>query len=287
MLRSLLRHCIPASAAVVMCGFVPSAHEVVAQQIVAHRGASADAPENTLAAFQLAWEQGSDAVEGDFYLTTDRQIVAIHDKSTERTSGVDLDVRKHTLARLKSLDVGKWKAGRFVGERIPTLKQVCRTIPPEGKLVLEVKDSPRIVPVIVQAIRKTPEFATLLPGRLVIISFDEHVVAACKQSLPDVKALWLTGFKADERTGELTPSIGSILGTLARIQADGLDCKASEHIDPAFVQQLRNAGYEFHVWTVDEPEMAARFQRLGVDSITTNRPAFIRESLMLQPVSVP
>ena len=283
----MLRHCFPAVTAIVVSGFVFPGHAVVAQQIVAHRGASADAPENTLAAFRLAWEQESDAVEGDFYLTRDRQIVTIHDKTTERTSGVDLDVREQTLSQLRSLDVGKWKGPSFAGERIPTLEEVCNIIRPGGKLILEIKDSPRIVPVIVRALENTQEFAALLPDRLVIIAFDENVVAACKRSMPDVKALWLTGFKADELTGKLTPSIGSILGTLARIQADGLDCKASDHIDRAFVRQLRNAGYEFHVWTVDEPEIAARFQRLGVDSITTNRPAFIRKSLMLEPVVVP
>ena len=158
----------------------------------------------------------------------------------------------------------------------------------DGMGVLErMKERNIAVPVIVQTIRNTPEFAALLPERLVIIAFDENVVAACKRSMPDVKALWLTGFKADEITGKLRPSMGAILETLARIQADGLDCKASEHIDKAFVQQLRGAGYEFHVWTVDEPETAARFQRLGVDSITTNRPAFIRKALMLEPVIVP
>ena len=264
-----------------------SLHSVVsAQLIVAHRGASADAPENTLAAFRLAWKQGADAVEGDFYLTKDQQIVALHDKTTERTSGVNWDVREQSLARLQSLDVGRWKARRFAGERIPTLEQVCDVISAEGKLVLEVKDSARIVPFITEA-AKSGELKALLPDQLIIISFNVDVIAACRKSMPDVKALWLTSFEPSEATGEIEPSIDSIIDTLHKIDATGLDCKASDHIDEFFAQQLRSEGFEFHVWTVDEPRVAERFQGLGVDSITTNRPAAIRKSLSAVPVAVP
>ncbi|MDP7286911.1 MAG: glycerophosphodiester phosphodiesterase family protein, partial [Phycisphaerae bacterium] len=71
--------------------------------IVAHRGASRDAPENTIAAFELAWKQGADAIEGDFYLTKDRRIVCIHDSSTKRTARANLSVAKSTLAELRKL----------------------------------------------------------------------------------------------------------------------------------------------------------------------------------------
>ena len=267
--------------------FVCSNSVTVAQLVVAHRGASADGPENTLAAFRLAWDHGADAVEGDFYLTKDQQIVALHDKSTKRTSGVDWDVREQSLVRLQTLDVGKWKGVRFSGERIPTLKQVSEVISTEGRLVLEIKDSPRIVPFLAKAIENTPALTALVPDRLIIIAFDDKVVSACKKLIPEVKALWLTGFNTDESTGEITPSIGSILGTLARARADGLDCNAAAHINEQFARQLRNAGYEFHVWTVNDPAVAVRFQRLGVDSITTDRPAVIRKALTQASVAVP
>lgn len=259
----------------------------VAQLVVAHRGSSANAPENTLAAFRLAWDHGADAVEGDFYLSGDQQIVALHDKSTKRTSGVDWDVREQSLASLQTLDVGKWKGDRFSGQRIPTLKQVGEVISAEGRLVLEIKDSPRIVPFLAEAIENTPALAALVPDRLIIIAFSDEVVSACKKLMPEVKALWLTGFNTNELTGEITPSIGSILATLTRVQADGLDCSAAAHIDEQFAQQLRNAGYEFHVWTVNDPTVAVRFQRLGVDSITTDRPAVIRKALTQASLAVP
>lgn len=253
-----------------------------AQMIVAHRGASADAPENTLAAFRLAWEQRADAIEGDFYLTADQQIVALHDKTTGRTTGaaVEWDVREKTLEALRTLDVGQWKAEAFANEKIPTLAEVAATIPSDKKLVLEIKDSARIVPTLKQQFSTVPELKALLPDRCIIIAFDEQVIAACKASMPEIQAMWLTSFREDKTTGEMKPSIEQVLETLKRIKADGLDCQASEHIDQAFVEKLRAQNFQFHVWTVDLPAVAQRFKSLGVDSITTNKPAFLRDKVL-------
>ena len=114
---------------------------VTGQEIVAHRGASFDAPENTLAAFRLAWEQGADAVEGDFYLTADQQIVCLHDKDTKRTAPNQTSrvVSKSTLAELQQLDVGSWKAEKYKGEKIPTLQEVLKVIPANKKILIEIE----------------------------------------------------------------------------------------------------------------------------------------------------
>lgn len=88
----------------------------MSQLIVAHRGASYDAPENTLAAFRLAFEKDADGIEGDFYLTSDNRIVCIHDSDTERVAGKKLIVAKSTLAELKQLDVGSWKDKKWHAE---------------------------------------------------------------------------------------------------------------------------------------------------------------------------
>jgi len=249
--------------------------------VVAHRGASADAPENTLAAFRLAWEQQADAIEGDFFLSLDQEIVTLHDRSTLRTGGVDWDVSQKTLAELKGLDVGSWKASAFAGERIPTLEEVAAVVPDGKKLFLEIKDSPRLVPVLKQKVESDPGLKKLADSGLVIIAFDPEVIAACKRELPHVPAFWLTSFKKHPVAGTIQPTIDQILTTLDRIQADGLDCKADPHIDRDFVQKLREAGYEFHVWTVDDPQVAQRFIDLGVDSITTNVPQIIRQQCQI------
>lgn len=94
--------------------------------IVAHRGASLDAPENTIPAFKLAWEQGADAIEGDYFLTKDGHIVCIHDDNTKRVSDVNLIIRNSTLAELRTLDVGIHSGAAFKGAAIPIIDEVFR-----------------------------------------------------------------------------------------------------------------------------------------------------------------
>src|SRR3954471_8107407 len=126
-----------------------------AQVIVAHRGASFDAPENTLAAYRLAWEQGADGAEGDYYLTTDQRIVCIHDPTTRRTGDRDLDVAKSTFDELRKVDVGSWKNAKYKGEQIPTIDEVLAIVPPGKLYFIEVKCGPEILPGIEAAIAKS------------------------------------------------------------------------------------------------------------------------------------
>ena len=100
-----------------------------AVEIIAHRGASHDAPENTLAAVRLGWKRNADAVEVDVYLSKDGKIVVIHDENTKRTTGHDGLVHKMTWAQLRQLDAGSWKNKKFKGEPIPLLSHLLETIP--------------------------------------------------------------------------------------------------------------------------------------------------------------
>jgi glycerophosphoryl diester phosphodiesterase len=105
-------------------------------------------------------------------------------------------------------------------------------------------------------------------------------VAESKKLLPDIQAYWLTDFKKQE-DGSLKPTVGEVIATLKRTGADAVDAKAMpDYFDAAFIQKLRDAGYEaFHVWTVDDPQVARFYKDLGVASITTNRPGWLREQL--------
>ena len=102
-------------------------------EIIAHRGASYLAPENTMASVMLGWEKGAD-VEIDVYLTKDNKIVAIHDETTERTAGTDVNVAESTSEELRKLDVGSFKSEEYAGEQIPFLADIVKTIPPGRKL---------------------------------------------------------------------------------------------------------------------------------------------------------
>jgi glycerophosphoryl diester phosphodiesterase len=248
-----------------------------AQVIVAHRGASYDAPENTIAAFEEAWKQNADGVEGDFYVTKDQQIVCIHDSNTERTAGRKLEVAKSTLAELRALEYGAWKDPKFKGEPIPTFAQVMAVIP-EGKLfVIELKTGPEVVPLLKAELeRLKPEGRDLL-----IIAFNKDTVAAVKRDLPAIRVHWLTGYKKNKTTGVWHPTIDEVAATLKSTGADGLGTQGNrEIVNAEWAESLKKTGLkEFHVWTIDAPEDAKFFQSLGVIGITTNRPALIRESL--------
>ena len=247
-----------------------------AQLIVAHRGASHDAPENTLAAFRLAWERGADAIEGDFFLTQDEKIVCIHDEKTKRTSGEEHLVSASTLAELRRLDVGRWKDPRWAGERIPTLDEVLATVPDGKKIYIEIKCGPEIVPHLPAALKRSG----LKPEQTVVISFNEKVIAETLRQLPGIKAYWLAGFRRNPNTNDYEPKIESLLETLDRLRSHGLDVQANRDlVDAEFVKRLRERRLEFHVWTVNDPADARYFQSLGVDSITTDRPAFLRREL--------
>ena len=155
---------------------------------------------------------------------------------------------------------------------------------PEGKLIfIEIKCGPEIVPKLKLAL----DGSQLQPAQTVVISFQESVIRAVKKQLPAVKAYWLTGFKQDKATGRWLPKRDEILATLHSSGADGLDTNANrEVVNEPFVQAIRQAGYELHVWTIDDPQDARYFQQLGIDSITTNRPQLIRQQLAV-PMHAP
>src|SRR4051812_36049152 len=115
-------------------------------EIVAHRGASTDAPENTLPAIELAWRQQADAVEIDVQVSKDGRLVAIHDSTTERTTGQPGSVQHLNLEELQQLDAGAWKGSRFAGARIPTLQEVADLVPHGKRLFVELKCGPAGLP---------------------------------------------------------------------------------------------------------------------------------------------
>lgn len=247
------------------------------QLITAHRGASHDAPENTLAAFRLAWEQGADAIEGDFRLTGDGHIVCIHDADTKRVTGVNHVVAQTTLADLRTLDAGRWKGPSFAGERLPTLAEVLATVPKGKRFFIELKTGPEIVPKLVEEI----EAAESDPRFVTIIAFDAETVTACKKALPAIKAHWLTSFKQENASGDWRPTADKIVATVKACGADGVGMKGNRQIvNRDFIDRLAAGGVgEFHVWTVDEPDDARAFEGLGAVGITTNRPGVIRAAL--------
>jgi glycerophosphoryl diester phosphodiesterase len=247
--------------------------------IVAHRGSSHMAPENTLSAFNLAWEENADAIEGDFYLSSDGEIVCLHDKTTTRTSpGSSLKVSEATLAQLRELDFGAWKEERYSGERIPTLREVLATVPDGKGIFIEIKCGPEILPTL----KKQLQECALKPEQITIICFNQDVVRQARETMP-YACNWLTSYEK-QADGNWTPTVSDVVHHLKATDATGFGTQVTasligEVLNEDFCDAVRESGCGVHGWTIDDANVAKRLVELGFESITTNRPAEIRAAL--------
>jgi glycerophosphoryl diester phosphodiesterase len=242
-------------------------------EIIAHRGASFDAPENTLAALRLGWAQGADAVEFDVRLSRDGRLVLHHDETTGRTAGVDRAVAEQAFAELRTLDVGRWKGPAFAGERIPTLAEALATVPAGKRAFIEVKTGPDTIAEIGRVIGATG----LAPEQTVIISFSADVVAAARRELPDRPAYWVADVRPDRV--DRPRSVDELIAVAHSCRSDALDLSADPAIDPEFVRAANAAGLPVYVWTVNDLGLARQMIDGGVSGIATDRPGWLRECL--------
>jgi glycerophosphoryl diester phosphodiesterase len=240
-------------------------------EIIAHRGASHLAPENTMASVMLGWEKDAD-VEVDVYLTKDNKIVAIHDDTTKRTAGTDVNVAETTSEELRKLDVGSFKSEEYAGEQIPFLADIVETIPPGRKLYVEIKCGQEILPYLRELLAESGKMS-----RIVIIAFDLETVAMSKE-LIDVPTYWLKGTRKTKETEQWIPHDPQLVQTAENKDLDGLDVHYAG-VTKEFVDAVKASGQKLYVWTVDDPEEAIRLIKLGVNGITTNRPGWLREQL--------
>lgn len=231
-----------------------------AVEIIAHRGFSAKAPENTLAAFELAWKSGSDACELDIHLTADEQIVVIHDKDTKRTHpGENKLIAESKLEELPAL---------------PTLSQALATLPADrGRFVIEIKTGPEIIPALVKVLTPLQSRAK----QLAIISFQSSACAAAKKALPWLPVLQLSGSK-DKKTKK-NLNLADVIAKAKADGLDGLDLGADWSWDAAMVAQIHDAGLQLVVYTINNPKDVQRYAALGVDGITTDDPVMARGAL--------
>ncbi len=245
-------------------------------EIVAHRGSSLLAPENTLAAAKLAWQEGADAVEGDFRLSADGNVVCIHDADLRRTGGIDRQVIECSLNELKSFDVGSWKGPQFADERIPTLGELLATVPVGKEFFVEVKCGAEII----EPLRRAIQNSSVPPHHVVLISLSIDVCAALKPVLPDCPVYWVVDFKQD-RFGSWQPIRDEFLFEVAKSRdfLDGFDLMAGGPLDASLIASLKSDNRRAYVWTVDDLRLAQRLIEMGVDGITTNRPGWLRQQL--------
>ncbi|MBI4149676.1 hypothetical protein HY491_04460 [Candidatus Woesearchaeota archaeon] len=230
--------------------------------IIAHRGASGLAPENTFSSFQRALVLGADALECDIHLTQDRQFVVIHDSTINRTSNGKGAVARFTLQQLKQYDFGSWHSAAYAGERILTLKQflmLCKRAIP----VVEVKQ--KILPAspsLISALRSAKQLHTAI-----VVSFHYSVLAQLRRQSKKVRLGYLV-FRPTSSTISRALSL-----SCTSINPYYLFCT------PSFVRRCHAAGLQVHPWVTDSKFVMRMLIKRGVDGITTNHPETLREVL--------
>jgi len=214
--------------------------------VIAHRGASARFPENTLPAFRAAVEVGADFIELDVHLTADDEVVVVHDGTLGRTISGAGRVAELTLAELRRRDAGSWKSAEFAGARVPTLAEVLDGIP--LPVMVEIKpEGRRVVERTVEVIR-----AAGAAGRVVIASFSDANLRDAEVLLPEVERLAL---------GKPDPA------RMDRIHIAG---PPFDRADAALAERMHRGGGALWCWTVDDPADIAAAIRLGADGIISN-----------------
>jgi glycerophosphoryl diester phosphodiesterase len=249
-------------------------------EIIGHRGASYDAPENTLASIKLAWKQHADAAEIDIWLTSDNQIVVMHDKTPKRYGGPDTLISDMTLEQMRALDVGAWKDPRWRGEKVPLLSEVLKLIPEGKRLFIEIKCGPEVLP----SLRVALQESKIPSERIALIGFSDSTMKLAHERFPELKTYWIVGLKKDKLTGAPSVSAASLLKTFSEIGVSGLDLGGETSLlTKSYMAEIQQRKIPWYVWTVDSAEEAKRLHALGVRGVTTNRPGFLREGLLQQP----
>lgn len=238
--------------------------------VIAHRGASALAPENTIAAFTKAVELGVDMIELDVHATRDGHLVVIHDETVERTAkgGLTGRVRDLTLDEIRSLDAGSWKGAQFAGEKVPTLEETLSRFAGKTRFLIELKVS-GVERQVVQVIEETGTV-----GDCILQSFDPEVVRVCRNLLPHVPTGLLYG---DPRIPDSRKRAAYFVSEALKVNAPliGVHYLA---VDAEFLRHVRHTAIGHFVWTVDDPAEMRRLIEAGVDGIITNRPELLVES---------
>jgi len=229
--------------------------------IFAHRGSSVYAPENTLAAFELAVQQGAQAIEFDAKLSADGYVIAIHDQRVDRTTDGSGKVAEMPLSAMRELDAGSSFSNKFRGERIPTLDEIFEAVGKRILINVELTNYATpfdaLVPKVVELVKRHA-----LEKRILFSSFLPHNLQRVRRLLPEAPRGLLTWAG---RTGACSRTIGW-LGPYQALHP------FFTSVTRKLVQRFHAVGQRVHAWTVNDEAEMRRLLALGVDGIFTDDP---------------
>ncbi len=230
------------------------------REIIARRGFSAIAPENTLAAFAAALETGADSIECDVQLSADGIPILIHDAHLNRTTGTGGIVREKTLSELKTLDAGAWFSPEFAGESIPTLREALNFLRDLPKfLYLDVKQTQNWSDTELYSFIRTI-IESGWQNRCIVACFNHHFLAQVRAYSSQITL----GYLLESLPGDMTQLAISDRNAIVLSQYQLL------LNNPSVIQTLKNQGMEIVAWTVDQHQDLQELAALGVGRIITN-----------------
>jgi glycerophosphoryl diester phosphodiesterase len=245
-------------------------------RVIAHRGFSGIAPENTLAAVRAAIEVGADMVEIDVTLSADGHIVVLHDETLDRTTNGSGEVSQLTLAELKRLDAGSWFGPSFAGERVPTLDQVLTEV--EGRTLLNVEIKSEavargIVALVADTIRKLE-----MIDQVVVSSFSPTALQEVHSLAPDIRTavLYNDTYHQGRDAVEIATELGATVFNIKR-----------QRLTRRMLRRCRQHDIPVGVYTVNEARRMRRLVKRGIDAIFTDRPDRLIEILVPSTPEVP
>ncbi len=241
--------------------------------IIAHRGESSDAPENSLTAINLAWERDADAVEVDTRLTRDKEIIAHHDPSTKRTGNKELIIAENFIEHLLKIDIVHFMGENWKDEKIPTINEILQNVP-EGKILfLEIKSGEEILQPLVNLLKsvKNPS------EQICFISFNIRVLKMLKRKLPNFK------YYLVYRKYFPLPffNIEHLIERVKKAGLDGIDCHFKFLKKEEDVSKVKESGLEIFTWTVNDLHIARKLKEWGVNGITTDRAGWLKKNLFV------
>jgi len=245
--------------------------------IIAHRGESYDAPENTLSAINLAWERGADGCEIDVQLTKDNQIVVIHNKRTKMTSGKSLRIKSHTLQKLKSMNVvSKINNKRFT-ESIPSLNEVLLTVPPHKYLFIEIKCDIKIIP----HLKKVLSSSQLNSNQIKIIGFGLNKMTVIKKNFQEFEVFLNRRVNAGKVFSGKS-YWDNLIKKIKLASLDGLNISYTKSLNINVLEKFKLNKLKMYVWTINNPKRALRLISIGVNGFMSDRSGWIKEKIILQ-----
>ena len=251
-------------------------------KVIAHRGASGQAPENTLAAIHKALDIGVDMIEIDVRQTRDGAIVLLHDRTLNRTTNGKGRVAKQTLKEVQALDAGSWFDPRFATEGVPTLEEAMQLIDGQCGLLIEIKDGDLLHPIFCKRLVRLIQ-QHKAHSWVVVQSFSTKVLRAVYRLDPAIELNKLIHYAVP---GLPVYNDGTV--RFGNVFADRLTTAVnlnSRHFNRRVVRKLRTHKRATYLWTVDDPEAMQRLIKLKADGIITNYPDRLKAVLkdMHQP----